>query len=92
MTDTTHPATGDRDQTATPEKITEWANGGMAKQIAADLARKINGGTLHRYQELPSNPQLADEWDVSQRTISAAKKILGDHGILKLENRRYYVA
>jgi len=29
---------------------------------------------------------------VSERTVSAAKKLLGDHGILKLEERRYYVA
>jgi DNA-binding GntR family transcriptional regulator len=75
-----------------PSKISEWANGGMAQQIAASLARKISGGTLHRYQELPLNSQLAGEWNVSERTISAAKKLLGDHGILKLENRRYYIA
>jgi DNA-binding GntR family transcriptional regulator len=86
MTDTARPAG------PAPEEISEWANGGMAKQIAADLARKINSGQLHRYRELPLNSELADDWDVSERTVSVAKKILGDHRILKLENRRYYVA
>jgi hypothetical protein len=40
----------------------------------------------------PPNSALSDEYDVSERTVSAAKSILGNHGILILENRRYYVA
>ncbi len=76
----------------TPEQISEWASGGKASQVAASLAREITGGTLRRYAELPASSQLAREHDVSERTVSAAKKLLADHGILKLENRRYHVA
>ena len=80
-------------ETLTPEKISEWAeSSAIAKRIAADLARKITSGKLHRYAEPPLNSTLAAQWDVSERTVSAAKKILGDHGVLLLENRRYYVA
>ena len=73
--------------------IKEWeASGNMAQMVAAGIARKIASGNMHRYEDLPPNSAFSDEWDVSERTVSAAKSILGDHGILILENRRYYVA
>lgn len=76
----------------TDRLIREWeASGNMAKMVAAGIARKIASG-MHRYEEFPPNSALAGEWDVSERTVSTAKRILGDHGILILENRRYYVA
>ena len=73
--------------------IKEWeASGNMAQMVAAGIARKIASGNMHHYEDLPLNSTLAAEWDVSERTVSAAKSILGNHGILILENRRYYVA
>jgi DNA-binding GntR family transcriptional regulator len=73
--------------------IREWeASQSMAQKVAAGIARKIATGNIHRYEDLPLNSVLAAEWDVSERTVSAAKKILGDHGFLMLDNRRYYVA
>jgi DNA-binding GntR family transcriptional regulator len=77
----------------TDKLIKEWeASGYPVHKVAAGIARKIASGQLHRYEDLPLNSVLADEHDTSKRTISAAKKLLGDHGILKLEERRYYVA
>jgi len=73
--------------------ITEWeASPHKAYKVAAGIARKIATGKMHPYEDLPLNSALADEYDTSRRTVSAAKNILGNHGILKLENRRYYVA
>src|SRR5450756_315006 len=73
--------------------ISEWETSPhKAHKIAAAIARKITSGNMHRYDELPLNSTLAGEWDASERTVSAAKNILGNHGILILENRRYYVA
>jgi DNA-binding GntR family transcriptional regulator len=73
--------------------IKEWeASPHKAHKIAAGIARKIASGKMHRYEDFPLNSTLADEYDASERTVSAAKNILGNHGILILENRRYYVA
>jgi DNA-binding GntR family transcriptional regulator len=72
--------------------IKEWeASQSMAQKIAAAIAQNIASGKMHPYEDLPPNSALAGEWDVSERTVSAAKNILGNHGILILENRRYYV-
>jgi DNA-binding GntR family transcriptional regulator len=77
----------------TDKLIREWeASPHKARKVAAGIARKIASGKMHRYEDFPLNSVLATEWDVSERTISAAKSLLGDNGILKLENRRYYVA
>ena len=75
----------------TESLISEWeASGSKARIVAAGIARTIAG--KNRYDELPLNSALAARWGVSHRTVSAAKSILHDHGILTLENRRYYVA
>jgi hypothetical protein len=61
------------------------ANNTRSGQRACVRRRRVKAGArVARHR--------ADEWDVSERTISAAMKILGDHGFLKLENRRYHVA
>jgi len=73
--------------------IKEWeASRYPVHRVAAAIARKIASGHMHRYENLPLNSTLAAEYNASKRTISAAKKLLGDHGILKLKDRRYYVA
>jgi hypothetical protein len=75
----------------TESLITEWETSGNTTQtVAARIARKIAG--KNRYDEPPINSALAAEYDVSERTVTAAKSILRDNGILILENRRYYVA
>jgi hypothetical protein len=75
----------------TESLITEWETSGNAAQIAAaGIARKI--ASKKRYDELPLNSEISAEYDVSDRTVTSAKSILRDHGILILENRRYYVA
>ena len=75
----------------TESLITEWETSGNTTQtVAARIARKIAG--KNRYDEPPLNSALSAECDVSERTVTAAKSILRDHGILILENKRYYVA
>jgi DNA-binding GntR family transcriptional regulator len=77
----------------TESLIREWeSSGNTAQTVAAGIARKIASGKMHRYEDSPLNSTLADEYDASERTVSTAKNILGNHGILILENRRYYVA
>jgi DNA-binding GntR family transcriptional regulator len=57
--------------TDTDTVIKRWrASERRVEQIAAELAAKIDAGRLHRWAELPSLPVLADEYDVSERTIS----------------------
>ena len=73
--------------------IRQWQSSAKrAEQIAADLAGKIAFGRLHRYEELPSQAALADEYDVSERTITRVKNLLADHNFLTMEYRRYYIA
>ena len=75
----------------TESLITEWEKSGNAAQIvAAGIARKIAG--KKRHDELPLNSALSAEYNVSERTVTSAKSILREHGILILENRRYCVA
>ena len=73
--------------------LKRWrASAKRVEQIAAELAAKIDAGRLHRWEELPLVSVLADEYDVSERTISSVKNLLAVHGFLTRENRRYYIA
>jgi DNA-binding GntR family transcriptional regulator len=74
------------------DQIMRWQRGTMAEQIAADIASQINNGQLSKWDSLPLNRTLADKWDVSLRTITKTKRLLCDHGILTLVDRRFYVA
>jgi Bacterial regulatory proteins, gntR family len=89
MTDTgTVAAASDSDPLV--RRWRESAN--RARQIAADLARKITAGELRPYAELPPIAALTREYDASDRTISNAKSLLAGHGFLKKEGRRLVVA
>jgi DNA-binding GntR family transcriptional regulator len=73
--------------------VKRWrASERRVERIAAELAAKIDAGRLHRWEELPSLAVLADEYDVTERTITSVKRLLAVHDFLTLENRRYYVA
>jgi DNA-binding GntR family transcriptional regulator len=74
------------------DQIMKWQRGTMAERIAADLASQIENGKLSKWDSLPLNRVLADKHNVSERTISKAKRLLGGHGVLVLDGRRYYVA
>ena len=75
----------------TESLIKEWeASGNTTQAVAAGFARKTANAA--RYDEPPPNSALSAEYDVSERTVTAAKSILRNHGILILVNRRYYVA
>jgi DNA-binding GntR family transcriptional regulator len=79
--------------TDTDALIKQWrASGKRVEQIAAELAAKIDAGRLHRWEELPPVSVLADEYGVSERTITSVKNSLAVHGFLTKENRRYYIA
>jgi DNA-binding GntR family transcriptional regulator len=74
------------------DQILQWQRGTMAEQIAADLTSRISKGSLSKWDSLPLNRTLAKELNVSERTISKAKRILHGHGVLTLDCRRYYIA
>jgi len=78
----------------TQDEIQEWANSGSAaKRIAADLATMITTGRLERFANLPDREELASTWNVSVETITRAKRLLADYGLVKLtQDRNYYVA
>jgi DNA-binding GntR family transcriptional regulator len=74
------------------DQIMKWQRGTMAERVAAHLASQINNGKLSKWDSLPLNRDLADNWNVSERTISKAKRLLGGQGMLTLVDGRYYVA
>ena len=79
----------------TESLIKEWeASGNTTQMVAAGIARKIAGEERHdeRHDEPLLNSTISTEYDVSERTVTAAKSLLRNHGILILQNRRYYVA
>jgi DNA-binding GntR family transcriptional regulator len=80
--------------TLTDDELREWANSeSVTKEIAYHLATMIRSGKLGRFASLPDRDELAREWGVSLGTIVRAKKILAEHGLIKLtRDRHYYVA
>lgn len=48
------------------------AREGLAAQITQHIKDQIRTGVLSHGQALPSTRQLADEWNVSAKTINAA--------------------
>jgi DNA-binding GntR family transcriptional regulator len=74
-------------------EIRQWASDrSLARIIASDLAAAINKGLLHRWNDLPDNASLADDYGTSARTVGRAKRLLADHGLLVKAGGRYYVA
>jgi DNA-binding GntR family transcriptional regulator len=74
-------------------EIRQWmSDRSIAKIIAGDLAAAIDKGLLNRWNDLPDNASLADDYGVSSRTVGRAKRLLADHGLLVKAGVRYYVA
>jgi DNA-binding GntR family transcriptional regulator len=77
----------------TDEEIRAWSSGpSVTRKIAADLATRIRTGKLERYAELPSSIALAREWGAAERTVTRAKRLLFDHGLIGKAGTGYYVA
>ena len=74
--------------------IREWAlSNRPVMRIAADIAKRIKSGRYRRYQQLPPNDDIADEYGVSVRTLIRAKQLLAKHKVLaKGEGNVYIVA
>ncbi|SCG58863.1 winged helix-turn-helix domain-containing protein [Micromonospora humi] len=51
-------------------------------ELLADLSKKIKDGTYPPGSQLPSGRKLADDYDVSQSTISRAVAKLRERGVL----------
>ncbi|MEU9510392.1 winged helix-turn-helix domain-containing protein [Micromonospora sp. NPDC048170] len=51
-------------------------------ELLADLLKKIKSGVYPPASQLPSGRALADEYDVSQSTISRAVARLREQGVL----------
>ena len=74
-------------------EIRQWmSDRSIVKIIAGDLAAAISKGLLNRWNDLPDNASLTDDYGVSGRTVSRAKRLLADHGLLVKAGGRYYVA
>ena len=58
------------------------------QQIAADLRKQINDGTLGPGALLPSEPELARQHDVSRQTARAAIQLLERDGLITVRPRR----
>ena len=52
------------------------------RQLAAVLRERIKDGTYRPGHAIPSTAALADEFDLSPKTIRAATRILVDEGLL----------
>jgi hypothetical protein len=60
--------------TDTDVLIKRWrASERRVEQIAAELAAKIDAGRPHRWQELPPQAVLADEYDVTERPLRVSR-------------------
>jgi DNA-binding GntR family transcriptional regulator len=76
---------------ATEQTITAWANGGTRTRIAAHIAREILAGKHRPHVQLPPNHALADDFGASTATVTRAKALLAQHGLLRKENGAYRV-
>ena len=63
------------------------AREGLAAQIARHIRDQISTGVLSHGQALPSTRQLADEWNVSAKTINAALAPLVAEGLVISRDR-----
>jgi DNA-binding GntR family transcriptional regulator len=72
--------------------IMRWQRGTMTERVAADLASQIGKGSVSKWGSLPLNRTVAEKWDVSERTVTKAKRLLADHGVLVVDGKRFYVA
>ena len=73
--------------------ITGWQRSWHRHEsIAADIATRIRTGKYKQYSELPPRLDLAREFSASETTVSRAKQLLADAGILaRNHNGRYIV-
>lgn len=60
---------------------------GIAEQITRHIRDQIHAGVLRHGQALPSTRQLADEWDVSVKTINSALAPLAAEGLVIARDR-----
>ena len=72
--------------------IFAWSRGSAPERAAAAILGQIATGRVTRWSELPPVARLAEENDVSERTVFKAKRLLAKHGALVKETGRYYVA
>jgi DNA-binding GntR family transcriptional regulator len=71
--------------------ISEWANSAtLSNQVAAKLARELHGAP--RWHPVDSEREIGARLDVSSTTVSRAKRLLADHGVIMKHNKLYYVA
>lgn len=81
--------------TAAPSRaalIMNWSHGSAPERTAAAILRQIAAGHLTRWTDLPPVARLAEDNDVSERTVSTAKQLLAARGALVKQAGRYYVA
>lgn len=71
--------------------IRQWAaSNNLYHQVAAKLARELRG--LPKWFPVGTERELAPRLDVSITTVSIAKRILAEHGVIVRHGNRYHVA
>ena len=72
--------------------IAGWQRSGHRHEaIAADIATKIRTGMYKQYSELPRRTDLAQEFSVSESTVTRAKRLLADAGILAKDHNGVHI-
>jgi DNA-binding GntR family transcriptional regulator len=71
--------------------IRQWAaSDRLSHQVAAKLAREVRG--LPRWFPVGTERELAPRLGVSITTVSLAKRLLAQHGMIIRHGNRYHVA
>lgn len=63
------------------------------RQIAAVIAERIDSGTYPPNRAIPSEAQLCDEFEVTNKTVRAGLRLLIDEGrLIPVKGRGVFVA
>jgi len=86
-----HEQTGNGPERLSAANLNEWTNSGtLAHQVAAKLVHELR--TSPRWYPVDSERGIVSRMDVSSTTVSIAKRLLAEHGVLMKHGRLYYVA
>ena len=55
-----------------------------SRAIADDLRRRLTSGEWQPGQQLPTNAQLAEHYQVARRTVNRALRVLEDEGLVTI--------
>jgi DNA-binding GntR family transcriptional regulator len=59
----------------------------LYQQVARNIRNQIQAGAIRHGDVLPSTNELAEQWSVSDFTITEAMKVLSAEGLVKSKSR-----